>query len=457
MAVTSNISGCQALRRRMGHILFGFRCVYGECIFITVSPNRRHSSLILRLSRARVNDTGLFDRDPMSPDTARRTSYWRHRYAASRSPPIFGATTYMQDPTGSATEAEVPLPEWCVRQQWLAQDPLASVHYYLVIMRIVVPAALGIRMCFRCPDCNADCELDTLMYESCSDYLGSNNKSMGGYAGIATAMAFANEFQGDGTAHGHGLVALANIYQHSTLEDIATLITSNIGQLSPARVVQRITSFIEHLHREDHFDDAEHQRNLDSLEEQFHRNNFGPQCNVHLSVRPATLEGADEIDAGNLAKDGQRFTQEYEADCQFIFSRVQHHWHTLGKDGSRHPMRYCQTRRKGKSGCCKAGFPKKVLRDKKGKVRAMKCRVRIVCAGVAQEMDVRTSGRRNMLGAVMGRRQCEWFSGTSAILAHLTRSNTNVQCPYRIPINEHTHDPDCTSKKCANLDLKSCV
>ena len=34
--VTSNISGCQALRRRIGHILFGFRCIYGEIIFLTV-------------------------------------------------------------------------------------------------------------------------------------------------------------------------------------------------------------------------------------------------------------------------------------------------------------------------------------------------------------------------------------------------------------------------------------
>ena len=49
LSVTSNISGCQALRRRIGRILFGFRCVYGECLFVTVSPNRRHSSLIFRL------------------------------------------------------------------------------------------------------------------------------------------------------------------------------------------------------------------------------------------------------------------------------------------------------------------------------------------------------------------------------------------------------------------------
>ena len=57
--VTKNISGCQVLRGRIGHILFGFRCVYGECIFFTVSPNRRHSSLIFKLSRARRNDVML--------------------------------------------------------------------------------------------------------------------------------------------------------------------------------------------------------------------------------------------------------------------------------------------------------------------------------------------------------------------------------------------------------------
>ena len=196
LQVTSNISGCQALRRRIGHILFGFRCVYGECLFVTVSPNRRHSSLILRLSRARVNDTGLVNRDEKGPKTGHETAYWRHRYASSSLPSIFGHTTYLADKSGKETEVEVPLPDWPVRQQWLAQDPLASVHYYLVMMRVVVAAAFGVRMCFKCPDCNADCDAEITDHESCSDFMGNNHKSMGGYAGIATAMAFANEFQG---------------------------------------------------------------------------------------------------------------------------------------------------------------------------------------------------------------------------------------------------------------------
>ena len=54
---TSCIAGCQAIRSKIGHCLFGFRVVHGESIFVTVSPNRRHSSLILNLSRCRHTDT----------------------------------------------------------------------------------------------------------------------------------------------------------------------------------------------------------------------------------------------------------------------------------------------------------------------------------------------------------------------------------------------------------------
>ena len=106
---------------------------------------------------------------------------------------------------------------------------------------------------------------------------------------------------GDGTAHGHGFVALANIYQYSTLEDISTALESNIHGIPPEEMVSRITSFMEHLHREDHFDDDCHQRNLDSLEQLFHTNNFGPQhCtqHSHLSARPARVHRAN---AGLLA------------------------------------------------------------------------------------------------------------------------------------------------------------
>ena len=76
-------------------------------------------------------------------------------------------------------------------------------------------------MCLLFPDCNADVHVDDRNFSSCSDYMSCNHKAMGGYAGIATAMVMATEFQGDGTPHGHGFIPLANVYQHATLKEIA--------------------------------------------------------------------------------------------------------------------------------------------------------------------------------------------------------------------------------------------
>ena len=154
-----------------------------------------------------------------------------------------------------------------VRQARNAQDPMASVHHYLVFMYVVLPALFGIRMCFHCPDCNADPDEDDtgsteFKNSPCSDYMGSNCKLMGGFAGLATGLAFATEFQGDGTPHGHGFVSLANMYQHQTLQEIAEILESNFQDMTPEVILERITSFIEHLQREDHFDNQKHQDNL---------------------------------------------------------------------------------------------------------------------------------------------------------------------------------------------------
>ena len=148
----------------------------------------------------------LAQRDRDSTDSGHVVSYWRHRYASATEPNFLTGANCVRDPSGAEVKRDIELPEWIVRQQWLSQDPLASVHYYIVIMKIQAPAAFGLWMCMRCPDCNADCQSRFEDGESCSDYMGSNHKSMGGFAGIATAMAFANEFQGDGTAHGLGLL-----------------------------------------------------------------------------------------------------------------------------------------------------------------------------------------------------------------------------------------------------------
>ena len=51
--VTKGFAGSQEVRQKAGHALLGLRATHGEGLFITISPNRRHSTLLLRLSRVR--------------------------------------------------------------------------------------------------------------------------------------------------------------------------------------------------------------------------------------------------------------------------------------------------------------------------------------------------------------------------------------------------------------------
>ncbi len=377
-------------------------------------------------------------------------------------PKIFAQYCMVDDPHGEETVKEIALPDLWQRQALNAQDPMSSCHHYLFFMYVILPTVFGLRMCFMCPDCNADgTDFNSKQEEiACSDCMGCNSKLMGGYAGLGTGMAFATEYQGEATPHGHGFVSLANMYQHHSLEEIGAIIERNAAGISAEVMLERVTHLCEHLQREDHFDNEQHQRNLPELEKQFHANNSGPTENIFLSVRPSPLYDTTEAPCmwesnrpsqrllRRVQEEAVEFQKKYEMDVQFIFSRVQHHWHHLDEKGQRVPLKYCRLKGRKSHKFCKSGFPKKVLKNRDGTLKKEKYRVRIVCQGVAAEMDLKTSGRRNALGSILGRRRCAYFSGTSALLAAVSRSNTNVQCNYRVPISEATHDKDCHSKKC---------
>eukprot|EP00973_Karenia_brevis_P083859 11636492-Karenia_brevis.AAC.1 len=115
---------------------------------------------------------------------------------------------------------------------------------------------------------------------------------MGGYAGLAQAMAFATEFTKNATPHGHGFVTLANLYQHNSVETIAEMLKGNLDNLSPDNILDllaRITAFVEHTQREDHFDHEQHVATEGELETEWKQHNDGPQRNIYLSVRPKKL------------------------------------------------------------------------------------------------------------------------------------------------------------------------
>ena len=167
---TASIAGCQAIRKKMGHCCFGFRVVQGEVIFVTVSPNRRHSSMVLKLSRARRNDTSLLGDDNVSRE--------RRKHCGPDGPRIFTKWSVAEDPEAEKTSVDIPLPDIFTRQAWNAQDPLASCHHYLFFMYVMLPALFGVRMCLMCPHCNADNtdpNLECPVESPCSDYMGCNS------------------------------------------------------------------------------------------------------------------------------------------------------------------------------------------------------------------------------------------------------------------------------------------
>ena len=152
-------------------------------------------------------------------------------------------------------------------------------------------------MCMNCPHCNCDENDPNIVvqreHRPCQDVFGHNSKIMGGYAGMAQSLGIGNEFQGDGTPHGHALVSLANLYQQKDLAEIAKILeercheivqnTSEHDGKKPADVLERIKTFLDHICREDHIDHEAHASNIAQLEKDFAQNNVGPPINDFLA------------------------------------------------------------------------------------------------------------------------------------------------------------------------------
>ena len=88
------------------------------------------------------------------------------------------------------------------------------------------------------------------------------------------------------------------MYQHNSVLEIGNIIEQNARGIERQVMLDRLFTFVEHLQREDHVDDAQHQAQVDSLEGECHANNAGPRKNecpfecatiVNLQARQCAL------------------------------------------------------------------------------------------------------------------------------------------------------------------------
>ena len=152
-----------------------------------------------------------------------------------------------------------------------------------------------------------------------------------------------------------------------------------------------------------------------------------------------------------LKNDGLKLVDNFMRDAQFVFSRVQHHCYQKTSMGYV-PFKACKVKQRGKCKStkvhvCKADCPKTKL---------LISATRLVCRGLAKKHGLRTKGRRNQLGNMIGKRACEWQSGTHPAFAILFRSNSHTLPNYRAPLLSCTHDDDaCDNKECKDSCLDS--
>ena len=431
------MSGTQQLRRLMGHTQFGARVVYGDCLFMTISPNPQMSALTLRLSRYRDNDPYIQYSDAqtqqLAKDNAPKLEAKRRRLVSMR-------------PSCADTNdfAEIDIPIYDERLKMTARDPLAIIEGYRIEVILRLAALLGVRMCPNCPRCNHS------LY-GCQDLFGSNMRPLGGVLGGMTSLGGATEHQGHGTPHLHFEGHVVCIYQYGTLEEIAAKIrTQGLGHLRP----QSLHAYNDWLHHTKLLDEPLYSEFRDKVEAAFDTR-FADTSHDPLCVTPTfiyedaqsdgaqAMEGDEPVWATDVESiiAGHEYKREYSRHAQFVFSRVQHHVHQHTKKGYV-PLNNC-ARKHGKrraNTTCKADFPMTNLCIDKNTV---------VCRGIAKKLKLKVSGRRNSLGKIIGQRMCEWQSGTTPAFAVLFGSNTHTAPNYRVPIMPETHDDErCKSAAC---------
>ena len=301
-------------------------------------------------------------------------------------------------------------------------------------------------MCPQCPRCH-------LSRMPCQDKFGSNMRPSGGCAGGMMALGGATEHQGNGTPHFHGEGHVVCAYQYGTLADIVEHLNRNDF------TVEDVKNYHEWMHQEDIFDMEQYTAYRPQVELDWKDRFSGPQHDSMsqnplyldenrrgVSQRPAASSSTSlpADDPAAQGTDAEAWHKEYLQDVQFIFSRVQHHVHKRSPTKGYVPINACKCKGKTQKLVCKANFPRPECQCLSTSL--------VICGGLAKKLGLKTTGRRNALGSTLGKRRCQWQSGTHPAFAVLFRSNTHTAPNFRVPIMPGTHeDSVCHSKCCRRI------
>ena len=408
-----NLPGTQEARRMMRFETQALRILYGVPVFVTFSPDESHTLLMIRFSRTRTNDP-FFKSD--------RVKAFRPYYSQT-------LPDLKEDPssvllTSSVDDMRESLPPYDVRRKILAGDALASVDGFRVMVLLTFEHLFGLRFCQNCPQCNVGSS-------PCQDLFGSNATAEGGIFGrIDAVFTSLGAQKSTGSLHAHSQLFVQCLHQHTSLHHIIKLLRKDCGH-----VVQDYLAYKAHVSRQ------VYNSSEDILEDQLSKHEAVwpeykdstflvtiPKYLQEASSSSNTLENTCTL-SDNIVE-GQAWLDTYlHDDVEQLQQMKQHHVHLLNPDTQiREPLAAC--RRKDNPSLCKADFPR---------TKWLVTQAVILCAKLLQQMGLRSTGRRCMLGAMHGPMNHPSVNGTHPAMLAVQRCNSDVQLPYRFPIVPASH------------------
>jgi hypothetical protein len=401
---TRKIPGTHEIRRKMRHMTHSYRVVYGQPLFLTMSPDEKHNAVMLKLARSRMTDP-VHVRDPQSA-----------RWGGREEPRLDLSMSIGID------ELRESLPTYDERRQILARDPLAAADGFRVICQVILEALFGMQFCPFCPGCSTFDFGD----KPCQDLHGSNANPEGGIFGRADAFIGSIECQKAGSLHIHGQLFIQSLHQHLPMRQVF----ARIRQEGKA-LVDAYLKYKAHVCKQTY----------DSVETwtEEERNRVEAAWPTYADTYDMLVRGAY---TAHSEEDGDaKWFQKFRAHVQTVQRHRQHHVHLPDAQGVRQPLACCRS--KDKKNECKHGYP---LED-----RLFDDAV-VVCPGIARARKIPRSGRRNEVGTMYGPRNEPNVNGTHPALLAGGGFNSDVQLPYVFPVHEATHSSHCTADCVGSID-----
>ena len=211
----------------------------------------------------------------------------------------------------------------------------------------------------------------------------------------------------------------------------------------PDSIVREYLRYKEHVSRQVYTEDSDEvNAKLAEAESQWPEY----KTNETLTAMPAyTVKNDCDISNTHFGSDimsssvaeGATWLKSYlHKDVEELQRLKQHHVHMINeRTGEKEPLAAC--RRKDNPKACKSEFPRNSWLSENPIV---------LCPGLLKQMGLPIRGRRSKLGSLHGPMNNESINGTHPAMLATQRCNSDVQIPYRFPIDKCWHC--CSSESC---------